>query len=201
MADKYSDFESLQKAEREGLDFRIRSCDRNSRNIVIAPHGGGIEPGTSELAEAIAGSNLSFYAFEGMKATGNGQLHITSTRFNEPVCFDLLARAESAIAIHGEDSDEAVVFLGGLDIAGVARLQEALQVRDFRVRTDGPAHLQGISTTNICNRGTAGGGIQIELSHGLRLTLFQSLTRAGREVATPRFREFVAGVRESVLAE
>lgn len=89
----------------------------------------------------------------------NGQLHITSTRFDESVSPHLLARAESVIAIHGEDSDEAVVFLGGLDRASVERLQRTLEVRDFRVRTDGPAHLQGTSATNICNRGTAGGGM------------------------------------------
>jgi phage replication-related protein YjqB (UPF0714/DUF867 family) len=197
--DKYADLEDLRKEEKEGTDFRIRSCDRNSRILVIAPHGGGIEPGTSELAEAIAGSNLSFYTFEGMKRTGNGELHITSTRFDEPVCAKLLARAERVIAIHGENSRGAVAFLGGLDRASVERVQQALEARDFRVRTDGPAHLQGTSATNICNRGTAGGGIQIELSHGLRVTLFQSLTRTGREVTTPRFQEFVEGVRESVL--
>jgi phage replication-related protein YjqB (UPF0714/DUF867 family) len=52
---------------------------------VIAPHGGGIEPGTSELATAIAGDDFSLYLFEGLKSAGNGELHITSTNFDEPI--------------------------------------------------------------------------------------------------------------------
>jgi phage replication-related protein YjqB (UPF0714/DUF867 family) len=43
---------------------------------ILAPHGGGIEPGTSELAEAVAGEGLSFYAFEGLKRSGNAVLHV-----------------------------------------------------------------------------------------------------------------------------
>ena len=44
VADQYQDFDALKKAEIEGTDFRIRSHDRNSKAVVIAPHGGGIDP-------------------------------------------------------------------------------------------------------------------------------------------------------------
>lgn len=202
MADQYQNFDALKQAETEGTDFRIRSHDRNSRLVVIAPHGGSIEPGTSELAEAIAGTNLSFYTFEGMKRAHNSRLHITSTRFDEPICSGLLARAGRVVAVHGEDSEDVVVYLGGLYRDGIERLQKALEERDFRVATDGPMHLQGTNPANVCNRGRSRAGIQIELSAGLRSTFFEDLkTRTGQGVVTPRFYEFVERVREVVLAE
>lgn len=202
VADQYQDFDALKKAEIEGTDFRIRSHDRNSKAVVIAPHGGGIEPGTSELAEAIAGASLSFYAFEGMKQAGNSRLHITSTRFDEPICSRVLSHAERVIAVHGGDGEDAVVYLGGLYTDGIERLQKALNERDFNVTTDGPMHLQGTSPANVCNKGTSRAGIQLELSNGLRRTFFKDLkTRTGREIVSPRFDEFVEGVREVVLAE
>lgn len=201
MADQYQSFDALKQAETEGADFRIRSHERHSGVVVIAPHAGGIEPGTSELAESIAGPDLSFYAFEGMKRVGNRQLHITSTRFDEPRCLALLARAERVIAIHGEDSKDPVVYLGGLYADGIERLRKALVGRDFNVRTDGPVHLHGTSPANVCNRGTSRAGIQLELSDGLRRTFFRDLTRTGRQVVTPRFYHFVEGVREGVLTQ
>jgi phage replication-related protein YjqB (UPF0714/DUF867 family) len=74
----------------------------------VAPHGGGIEPGTSELADAIAGSDLSFYTFEGLKSSGNTDLHITSTRFDEPMCLTLLASSSVVVTLHGEHSTKTV---------------------------------------------------------------------------------------------
>ena len=38
-------------------DFRVRVRRSKSDTVIIAPHGGGIEPGTSEIAEAIAASD------------------------------------------------------------------------------------------------------------------------------------------------
>jgi len=36
----------------------------------MAPHGGGIEPGTIDIADAIARSEYTFYAFQGIKKRG-----------------------------------------------------------------------------------------------------------------------------------
>jgi len=57
--DRYESFDELCKHAIEGRDFRIRTASRPGQVAVIAPHGGGIEPGTSELAEAIAGTFTS----------------------------------------------------------------------------------------------------------------------------------------------
>ncbi|QYA04553.1 poly-gamma-glutamate hydrolase family protein [Rhizobium sp. B21/90] len=50
---------------------------------MIAPHGGKVERGTSELALAVAGTRLSYYLFEDLKPKGNRDLHVTSSSFNE----------------------------------------------------------------------------------------------------------------------
>jgi phage replication-related protein YjqB (UPF0714/DUF867 family) len=115
MADRYKNFLELAKKQTQGIDFRVRLEQRAGKAVVLAPHGGGIEPGTSEIAEAIAGANLSFYAIEGIKPADNRILHITSARFDEPQGKVLAEASPTVIAVHGEESAEEVVFLGGLD--------------------------------------------------------------------------------------
>ena len=134
VADKYSNFVELANSETRGRDFRIRLRRRKSATVIIAPHGGGIAPGTSEIAEAIAAQDHSFYAFEDIKARGNRDLHITSSRFDEARCVTLAAASARAVTIHGEDSDEHVAYLGGLDGQTIQRLGALLTRRGFDVR-------------------------------------------------------------------
>ena len=124
MADKYESFTELCSAETEGDDFEVVLFDLGPL-VVLAPHGGGIEPGTSEIATEVAGEDLSLYVFEGLKSRGNVDLHITSHRFDEPRCLSLLENAESALAIHGcvdRSASDSIVFVGGSD----TRLRTAL---------------------------------------------------------------------------
>ena len=83
--DTYPSFGALALSETEGKDF-IVTCLRGARDdiVILAPHGGKIEPGTSELARAVAGSDIALYLFEGVKPSGNRALHVTSTNFDEP---------------------------------------------------------------------------------------------------------------------
>ena len=53
MADKYCSYEELRAAEAPGA-FQITVSDRNTSAVVVAPHGGKIEIGTTQIAEAIA---------------------------------------------------------------------------------------------------------------------------------------------------
>src|SRR5580704_3841422 len=103
MADKYRSFPELAAAETQG-GYEVRTR-YSGATLILAPHGGGIEPGTSELAEAIAGDDHSLYLFEGMKQRNNRDLHITSTNFDERECMTALHRSDRVVAIHGEDSE------------------------------------------------------------------------------------------------
>ena len=115
MADKYRNFAALARQEEAGVDYAVSVRRARGEFALVAPHGGGIEPGTTELADAIATDILSFYTFEGLKSSGNTDLHITSTRFDEPMCLTLLGQTEIVVTLHGEHSTEdgEGVFIGG----------------------------------------------------------------------------------------
>ena len=106
MAGTYLNFEALAQRERPGIDYGIVVRRAEPAFAIVAPHGGGIEPGTSEIADAIARQRWSFYSFEGLKTKGNGILHITSTRFDEALCLLLLGVTNRVVTIHGEESDD-----------------------------------------------------------------------------------------------
>jgi phage replication-related protein YjqB (UPF0714/DUF867 family) len=170
VGDSYRSFAELAEHEVEGNDWVRFYRNRGSRLLVMAPHGGWIEPSTTELAQAIAGEEFSFYTFQGLKGGGNQALHLTSHRFDEPVALAAVSQADQVVAIHGERSSEAFVMVGG----GGAELRNAvagaLGDAGFSVVEPRPG-LRGMNPENICNRGLLGGGIQLEISEGLRAQL------------------------------
>ena len=197
MTDKYANFCDLARHERAGIDYRSLARAALPGFIVVAPHGGGIERGTSELADAVAAQDFGFYAFEGLKSKDNRDLHITSTRFDEPVCLSLIGRSQVVLTMHGEGQiDRPVVFVGGLHQLLRRRMATALRLRGFTVERH--PDLQGLDPKNLCNRGHAGKGVQLELSRPLRLQMFDSLSRQGRKQTRPKFRAFVAALRSVV---
>ena len=200
MTDKYPNFATLEQHERSGIDYTVVIRRAEPAFAIVAPHGGGIEPGTSEIADAIASQRWSFYTFEGLKRSGNGVLHITSTHFDEPMCLILLGDTSRVVTIHGEESDDdgEGVFLGGLDVELGTSIGALLMAQGFDVRKHPDCNLQGLEPQNICNRGTAGVGVQLELSRAVRETLFDSLTREGRKHPKPRFKVFVDAVARSL---
>jgi phage replication-related protein YjqB (UPF0714/DUF867 family) len=198
--DAYETFAELMKAEHEGIDFCVSISRRNSSTVIVSPHGGGIEPGTSEVAKEIAKNDLSLAIFEGRKSSGNARLHITSTNFDEPRCIGLVQNSNNVVIIHGERGAETVVFLGGLDRDLRGHLEVALEKHGYDVRIHKKPTLQGIAAANICNRGCRGVGVQLELSAGLRRTFFDSLTAEGRENPTDELETFAAAVREGLHA-
>ena len=65
---KYASFAELALHEADGRDFRVVRIDRPGSTVaILAPHGGRIEAGTSEIAELIAGTEHSLFCFEGLK--------------------------------------------------------------------------------------------------------------------------------------
>lgn len=197
--DKYRNFTELKSSEQEGIGFCvITKIQRGAGAAIVAPHGGAIEPGTSELAIAIAGNDMNVAIFEGIKASKNAELHITSTNFDEPQCVKVVKQSTVVLALHGERNAQRVVYIGGADYALRTTLTEALTQAGFIVRKHQDANLQGKSPKNICNRGKSRKGVQFELTRGLREQFFQSLSSEGRTSQTDKFHSFVAAVRQGL---
>lgn len=68
--DRYNSFSALREHEIEGFGYRIHLEDRSSHVAVIAPHGGFIEPATSEIALAIADEGTHFIVSKGSMRRG-----------------------------------------------------------------------------------------------------------------------------------
>jgi phage replication-related protein YjqB (UPF0714/DUF867 family) len=171
MTNCYKSFIELSGRETEGRDYRIRSCLRNSPVLVVAPHGGKIEPGTAEIAGAIAGEEFSFYSLEGIKSEGNGVLHIASHLFDEPRALEAVKDAEIVLTVHGQAGKiDEFVMLGGLNTDLKAEIEHELNLSGFRTLepTEG---LRATDVRNICNHGCSGKGVQLEISRGLRDSL------------------------------
>jgi phage replication-related protein YjqB (UPF0714/DUF867 family) len=164
--DEYANFKALAVAERRGEDYSTESRRAEGSSVaIIAPHGGTIEPLTDSIADRIAGRDFSFYAFRGLKS--GGRLHITSTRFDDPQCVDLLSEHDRALSIHGWSESGERVCIGGRDGELVAELKAALLAAGIRVE-DAVGGLRGIEPQNIVNRSRSTRGVQLELTMALR---------------------------------
>ena len=197
LSDTYPSFLELARRTREGRDFRRVVRRRRSPIAVVAPHGGGIEPGTSEVARALAGCDFSLYCFEGLRPSGNDELHVTSHRFDDPLCVQLARRARTVVAVHGCAGLQRAVYVGGLDASLKARLVAALRAAGFSA-APGTGPLAGCYIDNVCNQGASGRGVQLEITEGLRRAMFADLTWRGRQIKTRTFGRFVVVVREEI---
>jgi len=168
--DKYASFADLEAGETLNEDYRINMHERpGARALIIAPHGGKIEIGTSELATLIAGEEYSLFTFEGLKPRGsNRDLHITSHNFDHPDCIALAARHCVVLAVHGCKGESSQIYVGGLDTELSALLTERLVAGGFPVRSHGHKY-PGRKHLNICNRGARGRGVQLEFTLDLRV--------------------------------
>jgi phage replication-related protein YjqB (UPF0714/DUF867 family) len=197
--DKYKSFDELRRSETREKDYTIAKENRDSNVAIIAPHGGGIEPGTSQITKAIARDRYCYYCFEGLKATEEDNfrdLHITSTKFDEPDCVDLTKRCSIVVAIHGcidRKKTDQTVYIGGKNIAYRTAIQEALRNAQFETGVHPNPRLQGTDPNNICNRKTNNrdGGVQLEISRTLR----DQLTLSQDDLS-----KFVMAVRNAIIS-
>ncbi len=185
----YTSFKELADHEVEGRDYRIKIEIRDPGVLIMAPHGGKIEPATAEIAEAIAGMDYSFYSFEGLKADGNSVLHIESHLFNEARALEAVEKADIVITVHGQiDQKDEFVMVGGLHDRLQSKIKQQLEAAGFQTRpaTEG---LMGTDPMNICNRGKSRHGVQLEVSRKVR-----ELLRNDRD----RLRVFAEAVRRAI---
>lgn len=219
---------SLREGEDYGRRFRRHGAFDDSLDqrhpfpqlAVIAPHGGGIETGTSELCLAIAGYHpadltpiggpvYDYWMFEGLLDDNNGELHVTATNCDDPVALSLCRGAQSAIALHGCSTAtagvgdrDAVVFVGGLHADLKRRLIDRYKGAGFDARdAAGKPKLAGVDPKNIVNQTLGRAGAQLELTAPLRKAMFgPGSTRANRRhTTTDTFRSFVRATREAML--
>ena len=173
MPDKYASFSQLAATEPAG-SYRIELVSRATSLAVIAPHGGKIEPGSSEVCRAIAGCDRTYYLFEGCKPTNNAELHITSNRFDEPQGLSAAESSRVVVTIHGQAGCGEFVNVGGIEASLGRSVVEQLQAAGFSASRHSNPSLQGLDPANICNRGQSGQGLQMEISRGLRDKLVAS---------------------------
>ena len=192
----YHSFAALQAIERIGVDYHIRVRPGRSGIAVMAIHGGGIEPGTTELAEAVAGEAHTFYSFSGLKPSGNQRLHLPSRKFDEPLGVDVARHAWTVVAIHGCMDAKAMTFLGGRHHRLKLEIKKALTAAGFPV-ADG-LRFPGISPKNICNKNKSGMGVQLEITLSMRRRLFEDIGRLRRKRITPCFRAYVQALNRGI---
>ncbi len=192
----YKNYLQLQHFEKEGEDYQIFFLQRNSGILIMAPHGGCIEPGTTEIAIAAAGKEHSVYCFEGMKNRDNHTLHITSTHFDEPTGSRLAGKAQSIIALHGCRDEKKIIYLGGRDAALSEEIRNRLE--QIGVQVGENPRFPGLHTNNICNRSLRGMGVQMEISLALRQCMFEDLKRDRRDPKGELFHNIIQAVRLAI---
>ena len=188
MADKFKTFAELARHARDGVHWRVTSRQRPSRILVAAPHAGRAEPHTGTIAKAVAGATHSLYLFETLSAG----LHVTSHRFQEPRGIAQARQHSRVLTVHGCDNERSTsidVFVGGLDVGLRDAVILELRQAGFDVALD--RRTPGKATTNICNLGSSGAGVQLEISRRLR-------NRLGKDKNGKLLRKFARSVRCAV---
>lgn len=195
----YESFTALQTNEIIGTDYRIRVRYGRSGISVMAIHGGGIEPGTTEIAEAVSGEAHTFYSFSGLKPSGNTQLHIPSKKFDEPLGIDIAGRARTVITVHGCKDTNEMTYLGGRHHQLKQKIERTLTAAGFPASES--RRFPGIDPKNICNKNQSGMGVQLEISIGMRMQLFKDINRLYRKPITPYFIAYVHALQKAIEPE
>jgi phage replication-related protein YjqB (UPF0714/DUF867 family) len=190
------------------------------RTTVIAPHGGGIEFGTSELCLAIAGYHpatlavppgtgvtYDYWMFEGLRASDNSELHVTSTHCDDGVALSLCGQALNVLALHGCSATQAglpddaeVALVGGRNATLKLRLLEELAAAGLQA-IDAVDHesLNGDEPANITNRTLLGMGGHLEITGPMRSAMFTENTRPRRRFTTTAvFWDFAVACRNAI---
>lgn len=188
MADTYPNYAALAAAQVLGVDYQILSrTPTGSRLAHVAIHGGNIEPGTTELAQYLAGADHLFYAFDGMKSGDNTPLFINSINFDEPTGLALIAKADYAVSWHcSVDAVTAMTYISGLDTVLASKIVDRLTAAGFSAMVGGtPAETDGDSTTSFVNKTNRHAGVKLEITTAQMQDFFLNgdLSRPGRNAS------------------
>jgi phage replication-related protein YjqB (UPF0714/DUF867 family) len=167
--DRYSCFDELRQHEEQGRDFAITTGTPSGINM--------FDPRSHMAAASNTTRQTSLWPLpartstctcsKGIKAKGNADLHVTSTRFDEPSCLDILSVCDLVVAIHGCRGEDERVLLGGLHRTMKREISDSLYRHGVHIESAGHAY-PATAQMNICNRGRTRQGVQLELSAPLR---------------------------------
>ena len=143
--DAFSSMSELMENTTEGSDWQITTTDRG----------------------------YNYYSFQGVRPTNNGELHVTSTNYDEPIIQHMQSTANRTVTIHGALGTEPVTYIGGKDQSLISRAEDELSKAGFEVQ-ESPNHLSGNSDNNIVNKNKRGEGVQLELTTAMRQSLFSN---------------------------
>ncbi|MBK7969249.1 MAG: poly-gamma-glutamate hydrolase family protein [Bacteroidetes bacterium] len=203
--DTFNSFEELIKLRADSIEIIIN--DRESDFLIFSPHGGGIEPGTSEICNWFNKAPYSVYMFNG-KGDKCKELHITSTSFDEPKLVKLLSRHQYSISFHGmtdylAKQIQADIYIGGLNKNLIKATAKNLNINGFSVKSNltfKNQRLGGTEIDNITNRCKSNMGMQIEISGNLRQKFFKGslCLKRGRKIATDLLDKFCNSIQNSI---
>jgi phage replication-related protein YjqB (UPF0714/DUF867 family) len=200
--DFYDSLAELNQDLVRDLHYRVRILDRLSPITVIAPHGGFIEAGTSNIAEAIAGFEHNFFDFQGLRRRRAWELHITSVKFRHPYLVNMLSRSQMSVSVHSMGTQgNGKILIGGLNGQFKERIYRELSLAGFPVTTKAERY-RGVHPQNIVNL-AQNHGVQIELTTSVIDRMFAPRTprfAADRSplARTEYFDRFVAAVRRAL---
>lgn len=180
---------------------------------MIAPHGGGIEAGTSELCLAVAGytpfdagadpadaavpgePQRDHWMFEAL--ADSAAQHVTATHCDDPAALAVCAANRYAVSPHGfDDTTTKKIIIGGRDERLKRNLRAALTEHGLTSPAADPDHdvtvvfagatdpIDGDDPANIANRTRTGAGAQMELSTALRKAMFGDFSGAAKRRTT-----------------
>jgi len=92
-----------------------------------------------------------------------------------------------------------MAYIGGTNQELIQIIIQALRSGGFDATISDTPGLRGIKPENICNRCQTKKGVQIELSRGLRETLFDNLGHRSLRSKTTVFYQFVNILKEALL--
>ncbi|WP_438873446.1 poly-gamma-glutamate hydrolase family protein [Staphylococcus cohnii] len=171
--DYYKSMTELYNDTKEGIDWKKDTRDVGKSVLIVAPHGGNIEQGTSELTKLVANNgDFDYFSFEAIRPSNNTQLHVTSTNYDDATLHDMIQDRTATISIHGAQGEEQLVYLGGYQSPLRDAIQSQLEHKGFVVKIL-PEYLGGLSNANFINKVEESTGVQLELTTALRKAFFK----------------------------
>lgn len=203
--DTYRSMSELFAHTTEGKDWVKERSNRNSNVLIIAPHGGNIEKGTTDLTKLIADKgNYDYYAFNAIRDYKNNELHVTSTNYDDQDLINSNYNRDISIAIHGMSDAQYynTVLVGGRNFRLMDLISQELKGLNYIVK-EPTGYLAGRDKRNVVNFNKNGMGIQLEITRDIRKSFFKDgndLAKARKDVNnwTPEMDNFATAINNAI---